>query len=160
MNKLWLVAGVLFLALAGVAVYRVWPLLNPDLTQIAPLDPGCDLRAGPCAGVLPGGGRITFGITPEAIPVLQPLRLDVRVQGLAAERVAVDFRGLEMNMGYNRPQLAAVAEGHFSGTGRIPVCVRDAMEWEARVLVESDRGLVAAPFRFITVKPGVELTPQ
>jgi len=28
------------------------------------------------------------------------------------------------------------------------------MLWEARVLLKTDRGLVAAPFRFWTVRPG------
>jgi hypothetical protein len=30
------------------------------------------------------------------------------------------------------------------------------MEWEARVLIQTDEGLVSAPYRFITVKPGME----
>ena len=48
-------------------------------------------------------------------------------------------------------------EGRYSADGILPVCVRNAMEWEAKVLVRTDEGLVAAPFRFITVKPGAEL---
>jgi hypothetical protein len=61
-----------------------------------------------------------------------------------------------MNMGFNRPTLQEQTPGHYSGEGRLPVCVRDAMEWEARVLIETDDGLVSAPYRFITVKPGME----
>lgn len=154
---LWLLAGLLFLAVAGVAVYKVWPLLHPELVAEAPLDPGCDLRAGPCTGTLPGGGRIRFGIVPREIPVIQPLKFQVDVEGLDAREVEVDLQGVDMNMGYNRPKLSASGKGHFEGDAVIPVCVRDAMEWEARVLVRTDRGLVAAPFRFITVKPGVSL---
>ncbi|HHH39335.1 MAG TPA: hypothetical protein ENK50_07160 [Sedimenticola sp.] len=156
---MWLTAGLLFAAVAGVAAWKVWPLLNPKLAQIAPLDPDCDLRAGPCTGLLPGGGRITFGITPRSIPVIQPLRFDVTVEGVDARSAEVDLQGVDMNMGFNRPQLQPAGKGHFSGEAVIPVCVRNAMEWEARVLVETDQGLVAAPFRFITVKPGIEL-PQ
>ena len=157
MNKLWIAAALLLLALAGVAAYKVLPLLNPEVARIAPLDPQCDLRAGPCSSELPGGGRITFSITPEEIPVVQPLVLDVKLEGIAAAGVEVDFQGVDMNMGFNRPRLVRQGQGHFSGPGMIPVCVRDAMEWEARVLVASDDGLVAAPYRFITVKPGLEV---
>jgi len=152
---LWLVAGILFLALAGVAAYRVWPLLHPELVAEAPLDPDCDLRAGPCTGVLPDGGRISFSITPRQIPVIEPIRFQVDLEGVDAREVEVDLQGVDMNMGYNRPRLEARGGDHFEGDAVIPVCVRNAMEWEARVLVHTDRGILSAPFRFITVKPGV-----
>lgn len=152
--KLWIAAGLLFAAVAAVAVYKVWPLLHPEVVDSAPLDPNCDLRAGPCTGVLPGGGRITFGIKPDTIPLIETLELEVRVDGIKASSAEIDFVGVDMNMGFNRPKLSAAGEGRFSGQGVLPVCVRKAMEWEARVLVKTDEGLVAAPFRFITVNPG------
>jgi len=54
LNKLWVVAAVLFLAVAGVAAYKVLPLLDPEVVRIAALDQECDLRAGPCTGQLSG----------------------------------------------------------------------------------------------------------
>ena len=154
---LWLGVALLFLALAGVAAYTVWPLLNPEIARSAPLDPNCDLRAGPCVGELPGGGRISLSIQPQSIPVVTPLQYEVRVEGMEASSVEIDFQGVDMNMGYNRPKLQAVEGGLFKGDGMIPVCVRDAMEWEAKVMVRTGQGLVAAPFRFITVKPGMAI---
>jgi hypothetical protein len=156
-STLWWLAGLLFLAVAAVAAYKVWPLLNPELSAVAPLDPACDLRAGPCTGLLPDGGKIRFGIVPREIPVIKPLKFQVDVEGIDAREVEVDLQGVDMNMGYNRPKLGKLDDGHFEGQAIIPVCVRDAMEWEARVLVRTDSGLVAAPFRFITVKPGITL---
>ncbi len=151
--KLWIAASLLFAMAATMAVYKVWPLLHPEVVDLAPLDPNCDLRAGPCTGVLPGGGRITFGIKPDTIPLIETLELDVRVDGVKASSAEIDFVGVDMNMGFNRPKLSAAGEGRFSGQGVLPVCVRKAMEWEARVLVKTNEGLVAAPFRFITVNP-------
>jgi hypothetical protein len=151
------VAVLMFVALVGTAFYKVWPLLFPQPARLAPLDPACDLRAGPCVGRLPGGGTITFGVQPTAIPMMEPLTLDVSLEGILAQRVEVDFVGVEMNMGFNRPALEAAGGGRYQGQGMLPVCVRDAMEWEARVLAHTDQGLVMAPFRFITVKPGVPL---
>jgi len=156
-SALWLLAGLLFLALAGVATYKVWPLLHPELIAEAPVDRGCDLRAGPCTGILPDGGRISFAISPRDIPVIKPIRFQVELEGVDAREVEVDLQGVDMNMGYNRPRLNAKGEGRFEGDAIIPVCVRDAMEWEAKVLVRTDKGTVAAPFRFITVKPGVSV---
>ncbi len=154
---MWGIAIFLFVALSGVAIYRVWPLLNPDVTESATSDPACDLRAGPCTSSLPGGGHISFSITPETIPVLKPLTLEVTLDGLEVSSVEVDFKGVDMNMGFNRSKLDPRGEGIYTGTGTIPVCIRDAMEWEARVLARTGKGLVAAPFRFIAVKPGMDL---
>jgi hypothetical protein len=147
---LWLVLGGLLAVIAGVAIHKVQPLLNPQPVLSAPLDPACDLRRGPCAALFPGGGELTFEILPSTIPVLTSLALRVAVQGLEARGVEVDFAGVDMNMGFNRVRLAEVGVGRYSGEGMLPTCVRDRMAWEAKVLVEGPRGLVAAPFRFET----------
>ncbi|MDJ0806742.1 MAG: hypothetical protein QNJ78_07900 [Gammaproteobacteria bacterium] len=157
---LWSVTGMLVIAIAGVALYKSWPLLFPVVHISVPLDSECDLRAGPCVSPLPEGGRVSFAIEPRSIPVVKPLELQVRLEGMAVERVEIDFSGVDMNMGFNRPLLSKQGEGHFSGKGMLPVCVRDAMEWEARVLLHTDQGLVSAPYRFITVKPGMELSAE
>ncbi|MCP3669588.1 MAG: hypothetical protein GY814_04005 [Gammaproteobacteria bacterium] len=148
---------MLFLTVIAVVIYKLWPQLNPELVVVAPLDSECDLRAGPCVGLLPGGGEISFSIEPKEIPLVVPLRLGVELKGLFAHNVEVDFIGIGMQMGFNRSQLRAEGSGRFSGKGVLPVCIRSAMEWEARVMVHTDKGVMAAPFRFITVKQGVTL---
>ncbi len=148
---LWITAGLLFAALTAAAAYKVWPLLFPKIAATAPLNPDCDLRAGPCTVVFPQGGKVTFGIVPESIPVVKPLILNVTLEGLEAERVEVDFVGVDMEMGFNRPPLAVQGAGRYSGPGMLPVCVREVMEWEARVLLHTKSGIMAAPFRFATV---------
>jgi hypothetical protein len=155
-SLLWSFAGLLLVAVSAVAVYEVWPLLFPEVRTAAVVDPNCDLRAGPCTSPLPGGASVTFSIEPRSIPVVRPLQFKVDLVGLEAKRVQVDFTGVDMNMGFNRPTLQVRGPGHFIGQGRLPVCVRDAMEWEAKVLIETDEGLISAPYRFITVKPGME----
>ncbi|MCW8889277.1 MAG: hypothetical protein OQL20_01295 [Sedimenticola sp.] len=150
---LWGTAGLLFMALAGVAAYKALPILNPEVGAVAPLDEHCDLRSGPCVSSV-SGGRISFAIKTTGIPLVKPLALEVVLDGIEASKVEVDFIGLGMEMGFNRPQLQAQGEGRYTGTGMLPVCIRVAMEWEARVLVTTAEGLIAAPFRFITVKDG------
>ena len=156
-NRLWVVAGGLFLLLAVVAAYKALPLLNPELEAVAVLDSNCDLRAGPCTSSLPGGGTVTFAIRTEGIPLVTPLDLEVQLEGVRASGVEIDFVGIGMNMGFNWPRLESQGHGLYTGSGMLPVCVRVAMEWEARVLVQSERGVLAAPFRFITVKDGAVL---
>jgi hypothetical protein len=149
---LWILVGVLFLALAGVAGYKAWPLLYPEVMMTAPLDTACDLRQGPCATQLPDGGSVQFDINPRTIPPLKNLQLEVTTQGLEARSVEVDFSGVGMNMGFNRPKLEKGSKGQFIGEGMLPVCVRNSMEWEAKVLVQTGEGLLAVPFRFQVYK--------
>ena len=148
----WLAAVGLFAAVAAVALRVAWPLLNPEVVATAPLDPQCELRRGPCTGTLPNGGRIRFELDPKDLPLLEPLAIDVRLDGLRAFGVEVDFAGVDMNMGYNRPALLADGTGRYVGKTVLPVCVRQRMDWEARVLVRTPDGLMAAPFRFSTYK--------
>jgi hypothetical protein len=151
---LWGIAGLLLAAVCAVAVYRAWPLLFPNVEISAALNPDCDLRVGPCVTTLDDGGRVSLSIEPREIPVMMPLRLRVKLEDVAAEAVAIDFKGADMNMGFNRVKLAQSGEGEFTGQGTLPVCVRDAMEWEARVLISRPDGLLSVPYRFITVRPG------
>jgi hypothetical protein len=147
---LWAAAGLLFVAVVAVALYKAWPLLNPTLAEVALLDPSCDLRAGPCDARFAGGGSVRLAIEPRSIPVVTPLRLSVKTTGLDVRAVEVDFAGVDMNMGYNRAVLDSVGPGLYEGQGTLPVCVRARMEWEARVLVHTADGISAAPFRFET----------
>jgi hypothetical protein len=151
-RALWLLILALFGAIAGVAVYKAQPLLNPKPVLAAPLDPDCDLRSGPCRARFPGGGALIFEILPRAIPVLAPLRLRVEAEGLEARAVEVDFAGVDMNMGFNRVHLAPLGDGRYEGEGMLPTCVRDRMDWEAKVLLQTPAGLLAAPFRFATTR--------
>jgi hypothetical protein len=150
---LWLVAAVLAGAVVGIAVYQAWPLLHPDTVARAPLNPGCDLRTGPCGVNFAGGGEVRLSIEPRDIPVMRPLRLRVAMTGIDAHRIEVDFTGVDMNMGYNRVGLTPVGAGAFEGEAILPVCVRDRMTWEALVLVDTSAGLLGAPFRFDTTRP-------
>lgn len=151
-SLLWAVAGLLLVAVVAVALHKVWPLLNPTLAEIAPLDPSCDLRAGPCNARFAGGGSVRFAIEPQSIPVVTPLRLVVQTTDFDVRAVEVDFAGVDMNMGYNRAGLDSVGPGLYEGQGTLPVCVRARMEWEARVLLHTADGILAAPFRFETVR--------
>jgi hypothetical protein len=66
--------------------------------------------------------------------------------------VQVDFVGVDMDMGYNRPSLTEAGPGIYRGEGMLPICVRDRMAWEARLLIGTPAGLLAAPFRFETAQ--------
>lgn len=149
-----LIVAIAALALAiGAAVAAKFLLAPPgEVTATAPLNTNCDLQKGPCSSDLPGGGRVELTITPRPIPLLEPLRLSVKVQGMEARTVEIDFTGVDMNMGYNRPQLQRDDNGRFSGQTTLPVCITGRMAWQAVVVVTNSKAKVAAPFRFITTR--------
>ena len=163
-RRLWWGAGLLALAVLAVLLYRGWPLLYPDIAERAPLNPACDLRQDPCTVAFAGGGEVTLALAPRGIPAVHPLTVQVRLAGLPPpERVELDFIGVDMPMGYNRnplqpardvgarsalPDADQAPTARYTGTAMLPVCVRERMTWEARVLLYLPGRLLAAPFRF------------
>jgi hypothetical protein len=136
------------LAALAVAGHYGSPFLLPKADLSALPEPGCDLQQRACAAQMPGGGRVELSITPRPIPFLQPLRLEVTTSGIGAKRVAVDFAGESMNMGFNRSELAPAGSGRHGGEASLPVCVTGQMAWIATVLIETDRQRIAVPYRF------------
>jgi hypothetical protein len=151
---LWVILAALLVAVLGVVVYKAWPLLYPQVMALAPLDPECRLRQAPCTATFAEGGAVTLAIEPLGIPVVAPLAFRVDLAGLQALGVELDFAGADMNMGYNRVAMEPMGDGRYQGKGMLPVCVRDHMTWEAKVLVQTRAGLMVAPFRFETSRTG------
>lgn len=136
------------LALVVIVGYQFAPLLLPKADVTVQPPAGCDLQQSSCEALLPGGGAIRFSISPRPIPLVAPLQLEVGLEGRKAGKVEVDFAGATMDMGFNRIALKPAGPGRFSGQGTLPVCVTGPMEWEATVLLETDRERIAVPFRF------------
>jgi len=151
-SNLWTIVALLALVLLLSVSYKLKDMLKPGIAAKAELDESCDLRKGACTSRLPGGGKVTFSIKPNTIPILRPLKLDVKVSGVDVSKAEVDFSGIGMDMGYNRPELEPVTKNEFMGKAILPVCVRSRMDWEAKVLLQTPRGLISAPFRFYTHK--------
>ncbi len=141
-------AMILALILIGAIGYKLSPLMMPKADLVVAPTPECDLHQTACTAALPGGGRLIFSLTPRPIPVATPLRVEVRLEGIAAQRVKVDFAGVEMSMGYNRPTLEALSPTHHVGEATLPVCVTGRMLWQATVLLATDGQRLAVPFRF------------
>lgn len=152
-NKHLLTDAVLILALLLTAGAGYWlsPSLLPKSDVTAIPVAGCDLHRQPCTALLSDGGRtatIGLSITPRPIPMIRPLHLEVVVTGIEARKVEIDFAGKDMNMGQNRPVLAAAGPGRFVGQATLPVCITGEMAWKATVLLETGRERIAAPFLF------------
>ncbi len=152
-QKIWVGASaVVLVAIVVVGGLQILNQTPKDIIATAPLDSSCNLNAGSCKANFPGHGQVSFALSPHPIVGLKPLQLTVQTEGISPQAVEVDFRGLGMNMGFNRPRLKKGADGEYSGTGTLSVCILERMTWEATVLVTTRNGVLAAPFRFETTR--------
>lgn len=140
--------GVLLIALVVVVGYKLSPLLLPKADVTVQPDPACNLQKQVCSVQLPSGGSVRLSMGTQPIPLVKPFVVTVEVSGTTPSRVEVDFAGVDMNMGINRPQLQSSAAGRFVGEATLPVCITGHMDWQATVLLEIGRERVAIPYRF------------
>lgn len=138
---------LLALIVLGATGYKLAPLLTPQTDVSLPMST-CDLGQTPCTIALPGGGQVEVAISPHPIPSLKPLKFLAIASGAEVRKIEMDFTGVDMKMGYNRPLLENLGDGRFSGQASLPVCITGKMPWEVTVLIESGRTVIAAPFRF------------
>jgi len=142
------VIGVLLIGLVVVIGYKLSPMLLPKADITVQPDPTCDLQRQACAVRLPGGGSVELAMGTHPIPLVKPFEVLVATTGVSPSRVEIDFAGVEMGMGYNRPVLAAKGEGRFMTEAVLPVCVTGQMVWQATLLLETGHERIAIPFRF------------
>lgn len=140
--------GILLIALVVVVGYKLSPLLMPKADLVVQPDAACDLHRQACAANLPDGGRVELSTSLRPIPMVTPFQVEVRLQGVHAAQVEVDFAGIDMNMGLNRVTLKAQGDGRYVAEASLPVCVTGAMDWQATVLVETGARRIAIPYRF------------
>ena len=146
------ISGLLIIILLLAGYYKVeLARKNTIISRIDP-DKSCDLQKAACSLILPDGGKVTLDIQPKPIPLVQNFNIQVNTQAIKAELVSVDFKGTSMNMGPNNVTLKSSSPDTFNGTGMLPVCIRNSMEWQADVYLQTSDGIVVASFVFITRK--------
>lgn len=144
-------AVVLLLGGAGAAGFLAWRWMQPPPIIGGTVQAGCDLHRGPCEAHFPDGGSLQVSVTPRPIPMVTPITVEVRLAGMGAEAVEIDFHSPDMYMGYNRRPLTAQGDGRYTGRAVLPVCVRDRMRWQLQVIARTPKGARGARFEFDTV---------
>src|SRR5574343_183132 len=142
--------GLELIALVVVVGYKLSPILLPKADLTVQPDPACNLQQQACAAALPNGGQVVLNMATRPIPLVKPFEIEVATSGFTPVRVEVDFAGIDMNMGLNRPQLTPSGDGRFVGEVTLPVCITGHMGWQVTVLIESGRERIAVPYRFGT----------
>lgn len=126
---------------------------SPQNVKRLALAEDCPLHLQACESLLPGGGKVTFEMSPKDPNPTEPLTLEATFVGVDPKRVAVSFEGKDMYMGYLQYPLRRQdddAAVHFSGRGSLSICVRSLMEWIALLKIEVGDTLYEVPFAFET----------
>ena len=142
------VIGILLIALVVVVGYKLSPLLLPKADVVVQPDPACNLQRQACAVTLPSGGAVELAMGTRPVPMVKPFEVLVTTSGFAPARVEVDFAGIDMNMGLNRPELVIRGGGRFAAQVTLPVCITGQMDWQATVLIDTGSERIAIPYRF------------
>ena len=140
--------GFLLIALVVVIGYKLSPILLPKADVSVFPDASCDLQREACSVALPGGGRVELSMATRPIPMVKPFQVEVKVTGAEAKQVEVDFTGIDMNMGPNRPVLRKRPDGVYAAEVTLPVCITGLMDWQVTVLLEIGSQQFAIPYRF------------
>jgi hypothetical protein len=143
--------GILLIGLVVVVGYKLSPLLLPKVDVTVQPDPLCDLQRDSCAVNLPSGGRIELVMGTRPVPMVKPFEVQVLASGFTPKRIEVDFAGIDMNMGLNRPELKLNGDGKYVAEASLPVCISGHMDWQVTVLVDAGAEQIAIPFRFSSV---------
>ncbi len=141
-------ATVTLITVATVSAIRVWNEAYGNIVTTAPLDTSCMAHKNDCKTEFVEGGQVRLSIQPRPVKGAQPLQINVSLQDIRAHKVEVEFQGIGMYTGFNRPTLALQSDGEYSGTAILSVCALDRMSWNANVLISTDDGVIAAPFYF------------
>ena len=96
---------------------------------------------------------VRFVIEPGTLQPNRPLQIQVDTSGFRVDQVAIEFSGVDMNMGLIRNDLSYSSEGSFRGSAILPVCIRKRMSWRAIVNAEGDDGVHRASFDFEVYRP-------
>lgn len=119
---------------------------TPDATP--PATVACDVGRAACEFTLAGDSQpASIDFSPRPIPTMRPITVTLRLPRDAPVTAALDFQGVDMDMGFNRITLRRDAEGVLRGEALLPVCVTGAMRWHAELQID---GRPLARFSFDT----------
>lgn len=125
--------------------------LKVDISEMAYPKSTCDVQQQRCVATFLDGTEVTLSLSPAPVEPIKPFDIQVSSTRPNILAVKVDFRGINVGMGYYRPKLGLVSESDYKSEGILSACAVDKMVWEATVILETADGIFAAPFQFTAV---------
>ena len=145
---------------AGLTINRT-PLdqfNTPDLELKT--DEECELNSASCSTKLFTQSSISFAVEPHPINAVSPLTFTLETTHLTLNQAILYLSSLEMNLGRYRLKFTSRGENQYIATGHLPVCIRNKLQWQAEVWLETKyKGLIKVPYRFtvLSAEPAAAL---
>ena len=151
----WVLLALVVLLIVLTIVYKtkfIQPITYVSIN--AEQDKSCNLREKECPKKLANGGMVIFSIEPKDIPMLKPLTLNIKLKGVSSSKIEIDFmqKDKRFSLGYNRPELIKVSDTEFKGTAFLSLCATKEMNWEAKVILQTEQGVQTAVYHFLTYR--------
>ncbi len=106
----------------------------------------CDLAQGSCEL---DGFELTF--SPRPLTPEKTFQIQLKNKGESdLLPIEIDIQGIDLNMGYIRPQLKNIQANHFAGEFYLPACELSEMKWKARLILKTKQGHESLDFYFKT----------
>jgi hypothetical protein len=111
----------------------------------------CDLSNEACIIDLQDKGTFTVTLGDSPIKTEKDLFIKVTSTSSEYEPVAADFSGVDLNMGFIRPNLNKSKDGFYEGNFTLPLCELAEMRWLLRLILKDKNNFYyKLNFNFIT----------
>lgn len=121
-----------------------------NFEEILLLQPDCDPGESLCAVTSNANETIELSIKQTHMPVLTSIQSEVRTQKIPVQKIYIEFRGTEMDMGKFHTTLQRRQHGLYTSQTILPTCAHEQMMWNAVVHIESRHKHFVAPFLLVT----------
>lgn len=96
----------------------------------------CDLSKEACTIDLKDRGLFTLELEESPIKTEKVHNIKVTSTSSEYEPVAADFSGIDLNMGFIRPNLSKSKDGFFEGSFTLPLCELSEMRWLLSLIIK------------------------
>ena len=112
-----------------------------------PLNIVCDFNRETCHATT-RWGAIRLELSPQPLPVLQPITLALSFEVANGATVNAQLEGREMDMGPNMAAMKRLDSHHLSGQLVIPVCLTGTMKWRLSLHIREGAAEQSLAFEF------------
>jgi hypothetical protein len=150
MKKLILVFALLTITMLALVIQEAYKITQREEFAIDIEESfDCNLHQEVCSFNVPNLGTGKFSLMPRPIRMNQNLQAMVKTDFSEQVEMWVDFMGVDVYMGYNRPKLNGF-QNHYEGQVFLPTCTAKHMTWKATILVKHKDKTYGYSYQFLT----------
>lgn len=115
----------------------------------------CDLSKSVCEIKINDKDTFVLKVSPQPIKTESELQVELMANSLNYEPQSIDISGVELNMGYIRPEFQRLNASIYKTSFTLPVCELSTMNWVATVYFKTKDGHLKTPvvkYKFTTVQ--------